>query len=339
MKKSRLTVLALSLLFGCNRTPLPPTPKAASIKTKDAEIEVLGLREWTLQMVQDSLAKYAPDDGLASHACAAVLRGKLGFADASVSISFIRPGVKRVDIAVIEPEDSSLVQYLDVARDSAADLDEWAQGLKVFLDNSGDFQTALQLYALSDETPPELDESIRSEAGDQLAEFLRSRTTADLELAFSTLRKDRNWHNRVMAYAVLGRFPADDRSWHALADGLRDPSGLARATASQTLGVITRTSTRRVDWTGQAEALQWLVNGTNLFGHTTLLRALAATEIDPRLAPEIFQDFGGVTPDGLISSNESIRNATEAFLRQISGEDFGTDPEAWMRWMASVRSS
>jgi hypothetical protein len=337
MWKSVLVLVMFGVLLNCNPTPLLPTPQAASLRTEEAEIEIIGLRDWTLEMVQDSLAKYAPEDGLASHACAAVLRAELGFADASVSISFSRPGVKRVDIAVVEPTDSAWVQYLETAPDSIPDLDEWGQGLRVFLENSGDFQTALQLYALYDETPPDLDESILSGPGDDLAEFLRSRTSDDLELALSTLKGDRNWHNRTIAYAVLGRFPDDDRSWHALVDGLRDPAGPASGTASQTLGVITRTAARRVDWSGEGEALRWLVNGTNLFGHTALLRALAATEIDPSLAPLIFQDFGGITPSKLVSSNDRIRNAAEAFLRQISGEDFGNDPDAWIAWIASVR--
>jgi hypothetical protein len=337
MKKSAVFVVSLGALLGCGQTQLPPTPQAASLKTEDAEIEIIGLREWTLEMVQDSLAKYAPEDGLATHACAAALRTKLGFADASVSVSLGQPGLRRVDIAVVEPADSAWVQYLPSAPDSFPDLDEWGQGFRVFLESSGDFQTALQLYALFDETPPDLDESILSAPGDELAEFLRSRTTDDLELALSTLERDRNWHNRTIAYAVLGRFPDDDRSWHALVDGLRDPNGPASGTASQTLGAITRTAARRVDWSEKEDALRWLVNGTNLFGHTPLLRALAATQIDPGLAPEILQDFGGITPYKLVSSNEGIRNATAAFLRQISGEDFGYDPDDWIAWIASVR--
>ena len=103
MRKPAILVVSLGALLGCSRTQLPPTPQAASLKTEDAEIEIIGLREWTLEMVQDSLAKYAPEDGLATHACAAALRTKLGFADASVSISFSRPGMRRVDIAVVEP--------------------------------------------------------------------------------------------------------------------------------------------------------------------------------------------------------------------------------------------
>lgn len=70
------------------------------------------------------------------------------------------------------------------------------------------------------------------------------------------------------------------------------------------------------------------------------LRAAVLTtddaEIDPRLAPAVLRDGGGITPYTLVSSNEDIRSAA-AFLLQISGEDFETDPAAWMAWIASVR--
>src|SRR3954471_24095654 len=47
-------------------------------------LELIGLKRWTIPMIQDSLHRYAPNDSLLSHACAAVLREKLKFADAAV---------------------------------------------------------------------------------------------------------------------------------------------------------------------------------------------------------------------------------------------------------------
>lgn len=46
-------------------------------------VEVIGLRQWTLAMLQDSLAALTPRESLTSHACAVVLRYKLGFPDAA----------------------------------------------------------------------------------------------------------------------------------------------------------------------------------------------------------------------------------------------------------------
>ena len=52
---------------------------------------------------------------------------------------------------------------------------------------------------------------------------------------------------------------------------------------------------------------------------------------------EVLRDAGGITPFKLASSDEEIREASHAFLRQISGEDFGYDVDAWLEWINSVR--
>ncbi len=41
------------------------------IETPTSTIEIMGLKRWTLRMIQDSLAVYAPGDSLTGHACAA----------------------------------------------------------------------------------------------------------------------------------------------------------------------------------------------------------------------------------------------------------------------------
>ena len=61
---------------GAQSSPLLTLPDGGTV-------EMLGLRRWTIGMLQDSLAKYAPADSLQSHACAATLRYTLHFADAA----------------------------------------------------------------------------------------------------------------------------------------------------------------------------------------------------------------------------------------------------------------
>jgi hypothetical protein len=78
-------------------------------------VEVTGLERWTIQMLQDSLGVYSPGDSLQSHACAAVLRYKLHFADAS-STTFMGmngPGdtTRYTLVHVIEPQDSARVHH------------------------------------------------------------------------------------------------------------------------------------------------------------------------------------------------------------------------------------
>jgi hypothetical protein len=90
-------------------------------------VEVIGLRRWPIQMIQDSLARYSPTDSLQSHACAAALRYKRHFTDASASYYSPKPGELRIVVTVREPQDSLLVKYRRVAFDTTGGRREWAE--------------------------------------------------------------------------------------------------------------------------------------------------------------------------------------------------------------------
>ena len=82
-------------------------------------VEVLGIERWSLRMIQDSLDKYAPGESLVSHTSAAVLRYKLGFADASSnSYRMSEDTLERVVVAVVEPQDSARVRHGTLPMDS-----------------------------------------------------------------------------------------------------------------------------------------------------------------------------------------------------------------------------
>src|SRR5438132_7589526 len=106
-------------------------------------IEVLGLRQWTIPMIQDSLAKYSPGDSLQSHACAAILRYKLHFADASATEIFSRGDAPPVVVvAVREPQDSALVRYRAVSRDTTLGRSDWAFANRALASRPDLFQDA-----------------------------------------------------------------------------------------------------------------------------------------------------------------------------------------------------
>ena len=92
----------------------------AILETPAARLELIGLKRWTLGMIQDSLARYAPGESLASHACAAILRQKLGFADAAAQYYSPSPGSTKGywAVPVVEPQDSARVRYRELPRDS-----------------------------------------------------------------------------------------------------------------------------------------------------------------------------------------------------------------------------
>jgi len=97
----------------------PPGRTSVVLRVPGRTVEVIGLRRWTLAMVQDSMAKYAPGESLASHACAAVLRYQLHFAEASAMTFLGMSGdsIERVVVSVVEPQDSARVHHRNLPPD------------------------------------------------------------------------------------------------------------------------------------------------------------------------------------------------------------------------------
>src|SRR3954466_7778316 len=82
-------ILSLALVTVCACTERKPTPSgnlqtAAHIQLDtNRAVEIIGLRWWTVDMLQDSLGKYSPGVTLDSANIVAILRSQLHFADAA----------------------------------------------------------------------------------------------------------------------------------------------------------------------------------------------------------------------------------------------------------------
>jgi hypothetical protein len=312
----------------------------AILETPTARLELIGLKGWTLAMIQDSLARYAPGDSLTSHACAALLRQKLRFADAAVQ--FYPPGSfgntkGYFAVPVVEPHDSARVRYRAAPHDSLPDRVDWALALTVFKKHNQVFQSAIQTPALllgrmhPDSVEPRL------APARPLLEFLRAhRNEADHRVALRTLAHDGNAHNRVIAAVVIAGFAESDSTWWALADALRDQDGMVSATASQVLSTLSQAGAKPVNWAPAVDAVRAVLDGTNLFAHNTLLDALVATRVDPALAPVLLRDGGELVLAKLRSEDPSGAHAAQRFLTQVSGRDFGRNASAWENWLRSL---
>ena len=86
---ARLALVTLLMTAGTHR--LRSQSPAVLTLPDGRVIEVLGLRRWSLAMLQDSLSRYSPGDSLQTHSCAAVLRYTLRFADAAATTYHFRP--------------------------------------------------------------------------------------------------------------------------------------------------------------------------------------------------------------------------------------------------------
>ena len=313
----------------------------AILENDQLRLELIGLKRWTVPMIEDSLRRYAPKDSLLSHACAAVLREKLKFADASVvyyttTISD-KPTKPYMAVTVVEPQDSGLIRYRGPFRDSLPARRTWAPIRAVFEKHNMAFQQAVQRPGfLSSDAPLSKADSALAPAL-PLRRYLRAhRTPKDRQLALATLAGDGNWANRVAAVALLANFSGSDSAWWALTDALRDPVGQVSGTAAQVLATLIHGAPRPVNWAPATQTLRAILDGTNLFAHNQLMEVLAATEVDPALARPLLKGGGYLVLAKLGSQGMAERQAARRFLVQIAGHDLGDAPAVWQEWLRGL---
>jgi len=97
-------------------------------------------------------------------------------------------------------------------------------------------------------------------------------------------------------------------------------------------GRITR-KRNPIDWSGARSPLSAIFEGTNLSAFDSILQVLVVTDIDPEFAQQLARE----NPDLLLAYAGAEHGPTRIpalnFLRAISGEDFGTDVDAWRAWI------
>jgi hypothetical protein len=312
-----------------------------TLENQDLRVELIGLKKWTVPMIQDSLAKYAPHDSLLSHSCAAVLRDKLKFADASVTIfpkgqlGLIKDFVA---VAVIEPQDSDLIKYRPEFKDTLPQRKEWLPAWQVVEHESEAFQLAIQTAGFMEMDRKSMLADKRLRSALPLQAFLKSHSRAsDRRLALQTLKSDGNWRNRVVAIAMLRVFPETDATWWALLDALRDPNGRVGATAGQVLNGMSAGPVRQVDWRPATGTLRMLLDGTSLSSYNSVLNTLASTKISPSMARALLGGGGNMVLAKLASSSTSDRISAFRFLRQISGKNWIDTSSNWKTWVDGLQ--
>lgn len=338
MKRVPCWSVITSLLLGALGGQPQRLSAQAIIETPKARIELIGLHTWSLRMIEDSLAVYAPRDSLTGHACAAILRGKLHFADASVNAFLGYPemnGRNYVAITVVEPQDSSRIHYKAFRYDSIPARPEWAAAFTAMRTQEL-AQRAIQSpnFYLSKLSPGDSAQFAKVSAIHGLLETHRSGT--DLADARRTLETDPAYANRVVAAIILGNFADRDEAWYALVDAIRDPVGMVSGVASQVLSAMTKASPRTIDWSPMATQLRYIIDGTNLFGFDVTLRTLTATNVSPMLASALLRGGGDIVRAKLQSRAPGVKDGVTGFLAQLSGLPATSESTTLTRWMDSL---
>lgn len=325
-----LLAIACVLLAAC-----PGANAAAQVVPQQPArtVEVLGLRRWTTGMLQDSLDRHAPGVTLDMHACAAVLRYRLGFADAAFA-EYHQAGRTYVIVSVVEPQDSSRVRHRSARFDTTGARTEWSTPIGVLKGSPGAFQRALAAYAAAGGRMPE--EALAGADSAPIAavwSFLAAhRGERDLPVALDVLQSDPNFHNRMVAAAVLANFAHRDHAWHGLMEALRETDGPVKAAAAIVLGGLAQSAGRPVDWSPVAPGIHALLDGTSLFVTPTVLRVLLATAADARWAAPFLAGGGSAVLSYLGSTYPPLRDDARRLLVAVSGRDEGYQVDRWRAW-------
>jgi hypothetical protein len=322
-------------------------------------IEVIGLRRWTTDMIQDSLRKYAPRQTLDSANVASTLRYKLHFADAAVDTSvqvFDENETTQVTVGVREPQDSARVHYVPQTLDTIPRVAEW-KAITAKL-TGGDNARRLSVVARRHlEGPPReiVDSSVRahpttsrlgyafetpedSVAASSVLDALAKRTSdRDFATALQTIEQSTSLPDRIVAALILANFPARDSAWRAL---VRTAVGQRQAQdasiAAQGLVGLSERFARPVDWTPVATTIHDVLDGTALMALPAVAAAVARTGGAPRDARAYLGGGGEMLTAYLESANPDLSEPAHRLLVALRGSDLGTDPEPWRAWIRTL---
>lgn len=304
--------------------PASVSAQAVSKAYGDTTVEVIGLSSWSIDELQEAVYEYAPGVSLAEHACAVVLRDSVGFADAAAI------GMNDwMILMVVEPDRRELVRYRRAPDTDRGVRPEYEDILTIFRADRSAIQPLQHGEVLMGDATSLFGNPLPASV-DSLRAAIRARSSRqDYVHAVGSILLDGNRDNRTIAALVLSNFAQQDSAWHALVEGVRTEPDFAASIATMVLGAMAETGKYRVDWAPARDALEAILGGTNLFAYIPMLQVLVETKIDPALGREL----ASVNPDLLLDSaaadNPHTPVSAQAFLRYVTGEDHGSDINAW----------
>ena len=313
------------------------------IHLRNKTIEVIDLEHWTVKMIQDSLDKYSPGDSLQSHACAAILRYKLHFADASV-ITFFPDTTdfkkQYILVSVVEPEDSSRVHYkkASLSLDTSSIKPEWKSGINVILKHPMGFQADIFLHLMSDSAKKNSAYNFYDTTGiASFKAFLKKHNSnLDAEEARFILQSDSNVYNRMAAAAISMQFSKNDSTWWSLMDDLLESDGPAKMTSQQVLEAMAANKAHLINWMPEAKTIHAILDGTSLFALPTVCNLLVKTGVKLEWAKAFLKGGGRALLEYAGAHQEFARKPALSLLRALRGKDLGNNVDVWRKWIESL---
>ncbi len=303
--KTFLVSIAMVLTAPCDGQSERKCLGTAFINTIGGSVEIIGLRNWTFDMIRDSIQLASPGLEIGDAACGEVLRSRFGFPEAGV----LQFSDGRTVITIVEPVDSDNVKLREIPSEREGLIEDWASFRKLMDEDFIGVDFAVSTYfdqESHDNLPNEFNtETIRESRG-----FLSGRKNSkDLHLALETISMDKDVEDRMVAVNILLNFHDQDICWHALVKALRDPDWGVRGQALGILRKLRESCSRTIDWSPASEDLSYLLGGTTMVYHTELIKTLLTTKVSNKLAPALLDKGGELIIAELSAHHECLSSA------------------------------
>lgn len=320
-------------------TTFHPTSEPSIFKNDEgATIEYLGLQTWTAKAVQDSLKSLAPN--LPVHACMAVLKKNLGFAESRV-MSYFDPESQSMYTVVTLVEDKARTEPLYLPEKEEPLINKWMGNQDLNdLKNQSSLLNGLQFFQKENKTLV-LDDKLKSSSflSEEQVQFLTQfhqhitnfNSTEDRNLAIQTLKEDGNLVNRMLASIVLLNFDSSREDIYTMLNQMRSENDRLSGVSATVLKIMTQNK-QQVDWSEAIETIRALLAGTSLPNFATTLEILTNTQISPSLASSILTNNSFLLKEHLRAKHEKTTSVALAFVNQISRNQLN-DPKAALDWL------
>ncbi|WP_420129385.1 hypothetical protein [Longimicrobium sp.] len=300
-------------------------------------VEVIGLEDWTLQMLADSVARYGDGVTLDSPDAQRVIHDRLRF-PASAMRTFMSPSEDPYTlIHVVEPADSARVRLHRRGADTADVRPAWAAVADFARRKQWRFIAALYAWPRKEVPGYAAADSAEFRLAWDFWTASRDRDRSD-SVAIQVLSSDPTVQDRMVAASLLAYTPREegDRRWLALFSALLDESEYVASTAATALEAALRDS-REVDWSPIVADVHAVLDGANPRELDTAAQVLLQAGVDERWAVPLLAGGGR----GLLAlagaDHWEMSLTARQLLAALRGEDFGLEMELWRAWVNSLR--
>jgi len=318
-------------------------------------IEILGLRQWTIAMLNDSLRKYQGHDltTQGAHGCAVTLRHDLRFPDAAVMGMESKYGGEYWLITLVEPQDSNRVRPRRLANDTTGGRPEWAEGRRLLRENSELFGLisrdvtgeALRKSPNSSRESPAAEQEPANDSGQ--APILRYQRAVrrwlvarqnrdDFGIALEILRNSPNQYDRQIALIVILPFLDDDRTWTALSQTLVESEGPIQRMGFSLFSSLLASGRRPKDMNAVLPALHAILDGASQFLMPRVMTLLLGMQLDTAHAAPLLKNGGQMLLAYAGASHRGARGPALELLATLSPRNYGRDVDRWKRWVESL---